>query len=125
VAQLVGSLESQGLDVRLPKFTVRSNLDLKPDLQALGMTDAFEAGKSDFSAMTGDKSIFIGVAVHQAVVILDESGTEAAAATGFGGFTTSLPPERLKVVIDRPFLFFIRDVNTGLVLFSGRVVDPR
>lgn len=63
-------------------------------------------------------------AVHQAVSILDESGTEAAAATSFGGFATSVPAEPLKVVIDRPFLFFIRDVKTGAMLFTGRVVNP-
>lgn len=123
--QLTQALESHDLDVQLPKFKFKSALDLKPALEQLGMTDAFVAGKADFSGVTGDQSIFLGVAVHQAVVILDESGTEAAAATGFGGFATAVPAEPVKVVIDRPFLFFIRDRMSGLVLFAGRVVDPR
>lgn len=125
VSRLVEALQASELDVRLPKFNFRSELELEPDLEALGMKDAFDASKADFSGMTGDQSIFIGVAVHQAVIILDENGTEAAAATGFGGFTTSVPLDPVSVTIDRPFVFFIRDVKTGVTLFTGRVVDPR
>jgi serpin B len=124
VARLTQALESKTLDVSLPKFNIRSDLDLKPALEALGMKDAFDPSKADFSGMTGDQSIFIGVAVHKTVIILDESGTEAAAATGFGGFTTSVPATPVKVVIDRPFVFFIRDLKTGATLFTGRVVNP-
>ncbi|MBL8924467.1 MAG: serpin family protein [Myxococcaceae bacterium] len=113
-----------GYDVRLPKFKFDTSLELAEDLKALGMTHAFDAAKADFSGMTGQPELFVGVAVHQAVIILDESGTEAAAATGFGTFTTSVPPPPTEVIIDRPFLFFIRDVKTGLVLFAGRVVNP-
>jgi serpin B len=120
---LTSKLTSGLLDVRLPKFKFDSRLELGDDLKALGMASAFAPGTADFSRMAPD--LFIGVAVHQAVIVLDESGTEAAAATGFGVFTTSLPPEPTEVVINRPFLFFIRDAKTGLVLFSGRVVDPR
>ncbi|MBI5549118.1 MAG: hypothetical protein HY901_34975, partial [Deltaproteobacteria bacterium] len=62
-----------------------------------------------------------GKLLHQAMVVVDEKGTEAAAATvvcHIGG----IPAE---VVVDRPFLFFIRHNSTGVVLFNGRVVDPR
>jgi serpin B len=97
---------------------------LADDLKALGMGDAFEPGRADLSGMSGDRSLFVGVAVHQAVILLDESGTEAAAATGFGIGPTSAPPPPTEVLIDRPFLFFIRDVQTGVVLFAGRVVNP-
>lgn len=125
VQRLSAAVQASTLDVRLPKFKFNSQLDLAPGLQALGMKDAFDASKADFSGMTGDRSLFVGVAVHQAVIILDESGTEAAAATGFGGFATSAPLQSQVVTIDRPFLFFIRDVKTGVALFTGRVVDPR
>ncbi len=125
VKRLTDALTQEPLDVRLPKFKFNSQLDLMPGLKELGMTAAFDASKADFSGMTGDRSLFIGVAVHQAVIILDESGTEAAAATGFGGFKASAPAPAHQVVIDRPFVFFIKDVKTGLALFTGRVVDPR
>lgn len=123
-AGLTGKLEAGELDVRLPKFKFNSGFDLTPDLQSLGMTDAFTPNVADFSGMTSDQSLFVGVAVHQAIIILDENGTEAAAATGFGLGLVSLPPQPKEVVIDRPFLFFIRDVKTGVVVFAGRVVNP-
>ncbi len=122
--KLTDALRAEPLDLKMPKFKFDTRFDLTEDLKALGMTDAFEESKADFSGMTGDRSLFVGVAVHQAIIILDESGTEAAAATGFGVFATSAPPQPRPVTIDRPFLFFIRDVKTGVPLFSGRVVNP-
>lgn len=122
--KMTDALVAEQLDLRMPKFKFKSSFDLTDDLKALGMKDAFEPSTADFSGMTGDQSLFVGVAVHQAIIILDESGTEAAAATGFGTFTTSVPPQPKPVIIDRPFLFFIRDVKTGVSLFSGRVVNP-
>lgn len=121
---LAKQVEPGPFDVRLPKFKFNSTLQLADDLKALGMGDAFEPGRADLSGMSGDRSLFVGVAVHQAVIVLDESGTEAAAATGFGIGPTSAPPPPTEVLIDRPFLFFIRDVETGVVLFAGRVVNP-
>lgn len=121
---LVNRATGGTFDVRLPKFKFESGFDLTGDLKSMGMDDAFVPGKADFSGMTGQPELYIGVAVHQAVIILDESGTEAAAATGFGSFVTSVPPPPTEVIIDRPFLFFIRDMKTGLVLFAGRVVKP-
>ncbi|MBM4782725.1 MAG: serpin family protein [Archangiaceae bacterium] len=120
---LVSKVERATMDLHLPKLTLRSDFDLTPDLEAFGMGDAFVPGKADFSGMTGDRTQYLAVAVHQAVIIVDESGTEAAAATGFATrVTAALQP--VEVVIDRPFLFFLRDVKTGLVLFAGRVVRP-
>lgn len=121
-ARLTDQLEPHPLDVRLPKFAFDSGFDLAADLIDLGMSDAFE-GRADFSGLTGDRTLSISGAVHKAVIVLDENGTVAAAATGFAG-PPSLPPQPLEVVIDRPFLFFIRDVKTRVVLFAGRVVNP-
>jgi serpin B len=55
---------------------------------------------------------------------VDEAGTEAAAATGVIMGTTSIPPEPVTVTIDRPFVFLIRDIKTGAIVFVGRVVNP-
>lgn len=124
VATLVAALQIAPHDVSLPKFNFATELQLRTELQSLGMVDAFAPDKADFSGMTGDRSLYVDEAIHKAVIALDESGTEAAAATGFSTRAVSLPPEPVVVVIDRPFLFFIRDVKTGLMLFTGRVVNP-
>ncbi|MDD5082066.1 MAG: serpin family protein, partial [Dehalococcoidales bacterium] len=60
----------------------------------------------------------------KAFVAVDEAGTEAAAATGVIVGTTSAPPEPVTVTLDRPFVFLIRDIQTGAILFTGRVMNP-
>ena len=67
----------------------------------------------------------ISAAFHKAFVSVDEEGTEAAAATSVIGVLTSSRPEPQTVVVDRPFVFLIRDMETGAILFAGRAVDPR
>jgi serpin B len=90
----------------------------------MGMSAAFTAGEADFSGMNGRRDFFIGKVIHQAWVEVDEQGTEAAAATAVGMMTTSL--ERPPVFnANHPFLFMIRDRETGSILFLGRVADPR
>ena len=74
--------------------------------------------------MTGNKDLFISDVIHKAFVSVDEDGTEAAAATAVVMKLTAIPAEPLTVVIDRPFIFLIRDISTGAILFLGRVLDP-
>lgn len=109
-----------GIHLSLPRFTARSHLNLDDILGALGMPTAFGAG-ADFSGMTGQPDLFIQTVEHEAVVEVDEEGTEAAAASG-GAMAGSHGPT---IAVDRPFLFLIRDEPTGAVLFLGRVTDPR
>ena len=88
-------------------------------------TDAFDAAKADFSGMDGRKhGLFIGAAVHQAFVEVNEQGTEAAASTGISFGLTSMPPPPLIFRADHPFVFLIWDNQRGNILFMGRVVDP-
>lgn len=80
----------------------------------------------DFSGITTTDALHIGMVMHQANIDVDEEGTEAAAATAVG-MDTGGGPSPLKEItlrLDRPFLFFVRDVETGAVLFMGRVTDP-
>ncbi|MCK4580012.1 MAG: serpin family protein, partial [Dehalococcoidia bacterium] len=84
-----------------------------------GMPDAFTGG-ADFSGMDGTHDLFIGHVAHTAYVSVNEEGTEAAAATGVS-MVLSLPSV---MTIDHPFIFLIRDIETGTILFIGRVVDP-
>ncbi|UCD76853.1 MAG: serpin family protein [Phycisphaerales bacterium] len=108
--------------VLLPRFRMTSRFDLGETLAALGMPLAF-TGWADFSGMNGKRDLFISKVIHQAFVQVDEQGTEAAAATAVGIMRTSVtrPPTFLA---DHPFLFVIRDRETGAILFLGRVMDP-
>jgi serpin B len=117
-------------DVRvfLPRFGVDTNASLVPALRSMGMelATSFDA---DFSGITSPSELYIDAVIHQANIDVDEEGTEAAAATAVGMSTTGGcgPTTPLKVItlrLDRPFLFVLRDVETGAILFMGRVVDP-
>jgi serpin B len=74
--------------------------------------------------MDGSRNLYIGEVVHKAFVAVDESGTEAAAATAVIMLESAAPMTDVEVTVDRPFIFMIRDVPTGALLFVGRVVDP-
>ena len=82
------------------------------------------SGEADFSGMTGNRELFIQEVMHKAFVSVDEAGTEAAAATAVI-MPASMPPgEIVEVTVDRPFIFLIRDIKTGTILFVGRIVNP-
>jgi len=106
-----------------PRFEFESSFSLKEALASMGMPVAFSS-EADFSGMTGSRDLFIGEVVHKAFVSVDEEGTEAAAATAVIMPTSAMPEEPVEVTVDRPFVFIIRDIKTGAVLFVGRVVDP-
>jgi serpin B len=111
--------------LRFPKFKFESSFALPDALKQMGMPDAFDRGKADFSGMTGGKDLFIANVIHKAFVAVDEEGTEAAAATAVIMEATSAPMWDVTLVIDRPFIFFIRDLQSGQILFIGRVLNPQ
>ncbi len=109
----------------LPRFTFGFESSLNDALMALGMTDAFDDQKADFSGMDGIlHNLFISLVYHKSFVAVDEDGTEAAAATAVVVDTTSIPENSFQLTLDRPFLFAIVDRPTGALLFFGRVLDP-
>jgi serpin B len=110
----------------LPRFTMTRSFELSDALAALGMKQAFEHSRADFSGMTGDRSLWIGSAVHKAFVDVNEEGTEAAAATGITMRAMAMLQEPPPTVfrVDHPFLFLIRENKSGSILFMGRVTDP-
>ncbi|MHC5051707.1 MAG: serpin family protein [Planctomycetota bacterium] len=121
---LTDRLATEKVSVFLPRFEVTSRFSLADTLAALGMPTAFSGG-ADFSGMDGKGGLFISAVEHKAFVAVDESGTEASAATAVvmkrGGLARGTKLFRA----DRPFLFLIRDRKTGRILFLGRVLDPR
>jgi serpin B len=121
----LAALEPEPVVVTLPSWTFRSPSSLVGALGALGVELPFEP-EADFSAMTTDERLHVGAVVHEVFIAVDEEGTEAAAATAVGmAGATSAPPAYTELVVDRPFLFVVHDVEHGTPLFLGRVVDPR
>jgi serpin B len=145
IAALESSLTAPGLDaivkslaatkviVSLPKFTVDppSSLALADTLVKMGMPIAFDRQKADFTGIANPpdlrERLVISDVFHKAFVKVDEKGTEAAAATAvMMAKAGAMPPRETPVEFkaDHPFLFFIRDNASGLLLFMGRVMDP-
>ena len=123
VEQIIGNLESKQVILSMPKFEFESSFSLKKSLAEMGMPVAF-SDQADFSGMTGNRDLLISDVIHKAFVSVDEAGTEAAAATAVIMRATAMPIESVEVTIDRPFVFLIRDIHTGAILFVGRVVNP-
>lgn len=108
----------------LPKFTHQSaSVSLRQALTQLGMGDAFSSGNADFSGIDGGHDLYVNDAFHQAMVRVDEEGTEAAAATAAVVEPAAGPSAQ--IVIDRPFIFAIQDDATGALLFMGRIMNPK
>ena len=112
------------LDLRLPRWTFRTQAALNDVLQQLGMRTAFDRHDADFRPMTEeDLDLYVSAVLHEAFIAVDEEGTEAAAATAVVMSETSAPVTE-PFHVDRPFLFAIHDVEHGTPLFLGRVNDP-
>lgn len=110
------------VDLRMPRFKAKSDLKLKDHFRALGMAQAFDEARADFSGMTrGSRGIYIQDVIHQAVIEVAEEGTEAAAATAVP-MIASAPPS---FHVNRPFLFFVFEATTNTILLQGRIADPR
>ena len=122
--EILGSMEQNSVMLRMPKFEFESSFSLSDTLTNMGMPAAFDRNAADFSGMTGKQDLFIGDVIHKAFVAVDEEGTEAAAATAVIMELAGAAFSELSLIIDRPFIFFIRDLETGQILFVGRVVNP-
>jgi serpin B len=118
----MAGLQQQNGEVIMPKFKFSYNILLNNPLTQLGMGNAF-SDAADFSGINPAGGLRISKVQHKAFVAVDETGTEAAAATSVTIITTAIhvqPP----VTIDHPFLFVIREMKTGLILFAGTVNNP-
>jgi serpin B len=135
----LGQLPKDGstrLDLKLPKLKIEQTYDeLEETLKRLGMTETFSASANLERLAKPERQpdgngLGVSKVIHKTFIEVDEKGTEAAAATaivtvvitGSGG---PAPPPPIPFFVDHPFLFFIRDDETGAILFMGRVVDPR
>lgn len=133
--ELIGATSNREGELWLPHFEFSTDFKLSQTLEALGMPSAFDPSVADFndmyireeSSLDPDQEVAIDEVYHEAFVAVDEEGTEAAAATAVvgGAITTSLGPDQgpFQMMVDRPFLFAIRDRETDTVLFFGQVGD--
>jgi serpin B len=108
--------------IAMPKVALASQLNLRDALASMGMTDAFDPAVADFSAMAGTHDVVLDNVVHHSSIAIDESGTGSAPADAIA--VSDPPPSEEMMIVDRPYVFAIRDRATGAILFMGRVLDP-
>lgn len=122
----LSQLSMEKVEVFLPRFKLEERFLLNEQLQNLGMIDAFDEKLADFSGMTPAPDLYISKAIHKAFVEVNEEGTEAAAATAviMAAKVSTIPDKTFVFRADRPFVFLIRDLRSGSILFMGRLVDP-
>ncbi len=124
LAAVTGALAARRVELTMPRFGIETQADLAATLAGLGMPLAFDRDRADFTGITPELPLYIARVVHQANIDVDEKGTTAAAATAVVIAATGMPVEPLAFAVDHPFLFVLRDVPTGTVVFLGRVMDP-
>ena len=125
------SFSQRKVQVFLPKFTFEQSFNLKDVLSKMGMADAFsyQPGVADFSGISNKENLFVSDVIHKAFVEVDEKGSKAAAATAVIECTGERPcpsplPPQIEFRADRPFLFLIRERQSGTILFMGRFANP-
>jgi serpin B len=122
----IASLVPTDIKLSMPRFQFQYELPMIPILKTMGITDAFNPNLANFGKMTSSsKSLYVAQATHKAFISVDEQGAEAAAVSGAVPIPISVGGMRgLELNISRPFLFAIRDQETGAILFMGRVLNP-
>jgi serpin B len=125
----IKKMRSTKLIVVFPPFKMQTQFELAGTLKDLGIEDAFDPEHADFKGMAEAPPMYLGFVRHKAFIELNEEGTEAAAVTAVKGSSAasgSAHHDSPKVFCaDHPFLFLIRDNNSGSIMFLGRVMDPR
>ncbi|MBX2881665.1 MAG: serpin family protein [Granulosicoccus sp.] len=121
VADVVSQLSSQDVILAVPEWSFEQTIDAKELLVPLGLP----SGAMDFSAMLTEDPGNIGItqAIQKARIEVDKDGTRAAAVSAIVSGTGSIPSEPIRITFNRPFWYAIRDRESGLILFSGRVVS--
>lgn len=117
------NFKKEKVKLYLPKFNLTSEFDLKKVLETLGVVDAFDADQANLTGINDKEKLFISAVVHKAFIDVNEKGTEASASTAIVTATRSIAKVN-EFRADHPFLFWIRDQQSGALLFMGRVINP-
>jgi serpin B len=123
LSEVPGVAPGRVVEVYLPRFRAETALGLKATLERMGMPLAFSS-QADFSGIDGQRDLTISDVFHKTYVDVNEAGTEAAAASGVVIQPKGMLNPEAEFRADRPFVFFIRDIKTGTVLFMGSVLNP-
>ncbi len=126
IPQMIRSAKDVKVDITIPRFEIHPRYDLIPMLSKLGMPSAFSS-KADFSKINGKFDLCINKAIHEAVFSLNERGVTAAAVTAIGVGHTCVRVEETPAVAftaNHPFLFGIVDLNSNVMLFLGKMMEP-
>jgi len=115
--------EAHKTTIILPPFKFEYEKSLNEILISMGMGIAFDSNNADFSKINTNNQLFISEVKHKTFIELNEEGTEAAAVTSVSVGVTSVGPGG-EIIFDKPFLFAIREVSTGVILFLGIVESP-
>ena len=122
------------IEGNIPLFKFDYKLNLKQDLEDLGITDVFDKSKADLSKMTSQKGAYITDVDHKATIEFENEGIKAAAATQAGGsgaggqgfdYLFEVPIKRINLTFDNPYMFIIRDKDSGEIWFIGTVYEPK
>ena len=120
-------MSPQKVKLTIPKFKTEQSFELSEALKGMGITEAFDPARADFSGMNGKRNMYISAALHKTFIEVGEEGTEAAAATAVIMTKTSMAPDSGDIIefkADRPFIYIIKDNVTGAILFIGRCTRP-
>jgi len=128
-AKWTGAFASQEVYIRVPRFKLEDDHSFNDALKSMGMKSAFDEQAADLTGLwdpaeTMSPNLYVSFVRQKTYVDVNEEGTEAAAVTGIGVATASMPPTPIEMTIDRPFFCAIVDDTTGLILFMGAIVDP-
>jgi serpin B len=128
LAEVLGSLAEENIRVRMPRFEFSSEPGVMEALKAMGMAAAFEPS-GDFLGMLDQSKpqpdgFFIGGVKQKAFISVGELGTEASAASAVTMVAGAAMEQPKSILLNRPFLYLIRDTQTGQIVFMGQVVDP-
>jgi serine protease inhibitor len=126
IAGMMAQKNNFTVELAMPKFESRYEDSLKNELTGLGMGIAFEPNRADFSQMNEqhEKNLYISEVKHMTFIRVDEKGTEASAATSVEVGITSMPMSDKQLTFDRPFIYGIMDIKTGMPLFLGIMENP-
>ena len=125
-SDIVGDMQEQGIALAMPRFEIDCKYKLNGPLQRMGMALPFSRSGADFTNMIEGVPVCIDEVLHKTYIKADEEGTEAAAATSVGMVETSIGAGGpMPFRIDRPFLFAIAEEESGAILFSGKIENPR
>jgi len=123
--EIIKSFEAKKVKLSIPKFKMEVQYELKKVMNQMGMKSAFSRD-ADFSGITGAKDLAISKILHQSVIDVTESGTEASSATAVISMRSTMVTKDIPVVFkaDKPFLFVIKETSTEAILFMGYLAEP-